>query len=608
MDSLKLSDLDPNDIQAVSDNPEPLKLSQLSQSDIKPADLDLAPKEGEPSELGALGTLAAKGATAGLTGVAAGLGAAAGTYSGGKQDWESLKKAYQEALKANKSKEEAAGQKAGLLGTGVELASSIPAMVVGGGALKGLGMASKVAQGTTLGGATGLSNYLGNNASPTASGAAGATGIGMGLGTIGGAIGSKLEGATDPEALETAASKLASKSVGIKPSRELARIYDSDTGKVLQGSDIIKGIGSTAMEEGALPLTGGPGAIYDKTLDAIDSNYQKLNPLLQTAQQKLSQDPNALEAVGNLGDKTADFLYDFRDSLGNRSDQDKIMKGLDDEFIPYIQKLVDADGNLQQLNVLKRGLQDQATDLNAAAYDNPASDLKPKAEFVKRLGGIVRQQIEDLANQADPGLGDQIADTNKTLSNLYTYRDAAKKLLDKGQSSSLTKALNLPSQILTGNTTGRLAQMASAKVANLASQNIDTPAGQLVQKVAVNTPLSVITNPFTQGTINKSLPEDGVPDGAIEPRQGVSESSKLSTNLYNATDESLKGVADTLSKTPGLEYYADHLNRAIDTNDSGEKNRAIFLILQNPRSRELITPDKKLAEDKNNALRKFIQR
>jgi len=434
--------------------------------------------------------------------------------------------------------------------------------------------------GAALGAATGL----GTSDSEDLGGMAKDTALGAGLGAAGGALGAGIAKgveALSPEALEVASSKMASKAVGIKPSKELARVYNQETGKVAQGSDIIKGIGKTAMDEGAMSLTGGANAIYDKSLEAIDNNYQKLNKIIPDVQSKLEQNmPDNLEEAGHIGDKTAKFLYDFREGLGTDPDQNAIMDKIEKKYIPYIEKLSASDGDLQQLISYKQGLQSKATDLASAAFDQPASDLKPEAEFVKRLSGIVRQHIEDLAETVDPQASEAIKSTNQTLSNLYTYNTAAKKLMDKGTGSAVASTLNLPSTLLTGNPIGREARMLAAKGLNIASKAVDTPAGQLVQKTLPATPASVITNPFGQAKIQSKF------------GSGDNPSSKIAKNLYNATDDSLKEVAAKIKQQPGLQFYADHLNKAIDNDDEGEKNRAIFLIMQNPLTRKLITPDK----------------
>lgn len=641
MAGLKLSDLKPEDIETPDQNPEAhksLKLSELKAEDLQ-AQEELPGDESGHQDMStgqALGEVVAKGLTGGLTGVAAGLGAAAGTYSGGKKDWASLKAAYQEALKSQNKDEESAKESLPTgVGTGVEIAASLPSLMVGGAALKGAGMASKVAQGATLGGASGLSSYLGQTADPSLAGAAGHTALGAGLGAAGGKLGEKLEGALKPDALEVRASKLASKAVGLKPSKELTSLYNPETKAVEQGADVIKGIGKTALDEGALPMTGGADNIYNKSIDAIETNYKRMNGLLPEVQAKINQNaPDAIAAAGSIKDKAADFMSQFADDLSKNPDQAAIMQKITTKYQPYIDQISQADGDLTQLAQFKRSVQDYATDLAAGAYNNPASDLKPEAEFVKRFGGILRQHIEDLASSVDENAGSQIHDINKTLGNLYTYKDAAKRLMDKSNSSAnistgAATALGFlkggPLGALaagvgkvaleksTGNPIGRLATMAAAKTANLTAKAVQTPAGELAQKAVTNAPLAVaVTNPFLPTQVNEAVTTNETNSDKLKtkviPKQGTAEASHIAGNLYNATDDSLKGVASTLKKTPGLEFYGDALDKAVNSKDAGEKNRAVFLIMQNPKSRTLVSPDSIVKKNDIKALKKNLNR
>lgn len=582
-------------------NPDKYLQEKSAPSDSK--DQKPAP---EWSKLESLGQGALQGITGGFSDEIGGAAGAlmekgADLIGKGTGDKKSLKELYQQYRdmhrQKNKEAEEANPKSylAGNIGGGIAGAALAPELLA----------PKSVAGAAGLGAAVGLGSSNADLTDPSLQNiqqAAKDTAVGAGLGAAGGAIGNKLAGKINPEELETASSKLASSAVGLKPSKELTSLYNPATKQIEKGSNVIKGIGSTALENNALPFTGGPAGMYDQSLKAIENKYSQLNPIFSETQQKLNQNlPQYTEAAGNIGDKAADFLYKFRDSLSNDPDQDTIMKKIEEKYVPYIQKLSDSDGNLQQLNAYKKGLQQKAQDLSSAAYNQPASDLKPEAAFVKSLGGVVRQHIEDLASAANPGAGDQIGTINKDLGNLYTYNTAAKKLMDKS-SNSLTDQATTGAGIglgflaggpmgaaatglgkvalegSTGNPIGRLAKIGGAKALGAAAKAIDTPSGQLVQKSLQQVPSKILTNPFSQEKIQgKSV--------------GPAQATKLTTSLYNATDDSLKGVAAKFRETPGLEFYADHLDKAIDTNDQGEKNRAIFLISQNPLTRKLVSPE-----------------
>ena len=551
----------------------------------------------QPSKLSAYGTMAAKGATAGLTGAAAGVGAALGTATGGKPDWQSMKKAYQEALQQQKDKEEAAKQQTGLPGKAVELAAGIPSMLVGGAALKGAGLTAPIVNAAGVGAGTGLANYIGQTPAPTASGAATATGIGAGLGTVGGAIGQKVGNVLNPESLDVSASKMAQEAMGMNSAKDLTSQYNPMTQQVERGSDIIKGTGTTALDQGV--LKGGPSKWYDNALQALQSNSSKLSPLLNSTQQKLDANlPSVMEDVGAITTKTPDVMQSIFDSVPQTSQRNVIIKKITQQYQNYEQKLGQADGNLPALNAIKQELQTAAQNISPQIYTNGSA--KVEADLYKRLGGVVRQHIEDLASAADPGAGDTIHTINQNTSNIMSMLPSLQKTTRGGIPTNLSD----------------IAQKVVGPAEAFAAKGISAAANPSVQNVAQQAPNALISNPETQEKVQSKVIDTPAAPLEQEPMKVVSEktvnnpfsqqtiqsarnpskpiqATATASSLYNATDDSLKQVASTFNKTPGLQFYADHLNKAIDTDDQAEKNRAIFLILQNPIARKLVMPESK---------------
>lgn len=194
---------------------------------------------------------------------------------------------------------------------------------------------------------------------------------------------------------------------------------------------------------------------------------------------------------------------------------------------------------------------------------------------------VVEQALQQL-DKVNPQLSKQIRTQAASL-------DQKAEMIDQVSQIGNYNIVN-PKQLLWGlaKDFGAL-RTAAGNVAGLAERKlVQTPAGTLVQKSIQSVPVATATNPFTQER--------------VQQKYNPSEMSKLSTNLYNATDDSLKEVASSLKQTPGLEFYAEHLDSAIRTQNEGEKNRAIFLILQNPKARKLITPDSQLKKEANQQL------
>lgn len=589
--------------------------SQDSEKSFNPDDyitqnqqhLDTAnlPQE-QYSPLESFGRGTMQGATLGLGDEIAG-GLKAGTAKVGeelglkedsKMSLKDLYKMYRDAQRAKNKQAEEQNPKSYLAGNvtgGIGSAVAVPEALMGKGAASAIGAGAVTGLGTSEADLTEPSKESILQAGKD-------TAMGGAIGAVAHGFINRTGNAINPENLDAAASKLISKSVGIKPTKELATEYNKETGQVSKGSDIIKGTGKTALEQDATPLMGGPEATYDSSLEALDKNRQQLQPLLQSTQEKLDSNlVNTLQEVGPIESKTNPFIDKYLEDIPYNSQTPNLNKTLRGVYDNYVQKLSQADGNLLALNQIKAELQKSAKDMSQNAYVS-GSNISYEADMLKKLGGITRQHIEDLANATDQGAGDQIHQINSNIQNMSTYSEAAKKMLDKPQpligmkdaaaatigglikgvpGALATSAGKIAIEKSTGNSLGRLGTIASGKVLNAMSKGLKTPAGQIYQKIApVSTLVSkVVQSPFVQETAQNKLTQNS-----------QDKSTNIARNLYTATDDSLKDVAGSLKKTPGLEFYGDHLNKAIDQNDSGEKDRAIFLILQNPRSRKLVTP------------------
>lgn len=551
----------------ISHLPTPDELDAVDISHLPP------PEQLEASEpiskLQSASIAAQKGLTGGLTGVAAGLGAGLGSLAGGGD----FSPAYKEGLEGQKAKETAAHDANPMTSNITGFAASIPTMMVGGAALKGAGLASPVAQGAALGAGLGESNYLGNNADPSALGAAGSAALGAGLGAAGGKLGDLISDKVNPEDLEVSGSKLAQEAMGMNSSKDLTSEFNPMTQQVERGSQIIKGTGTTALDQGV--LKGGQSGWYDNALNALKSSYQKLPPLFQSAQSKIDQNlPAIMEDVGPITTKTPDTMQKIFDGVPQSSQRFAIVRKLQQQYSMYEQKLAAADGNLQQLNEVKQELTTAAQNLKPQIYNNGSASAE--ADLYKNLGGVVRQHIEDLASAADPGAGNAIHQANQTIGNLTSMLPALQKGTRSGIPTSwedLAKTLTGPIEKYGGMTLN-------------AASDVKTPIGTLVQKVIPAAPKAIMTNPWSQQKIQNKT---GVTNTqGSNPAQNV---TRTAANLYNATPDSLSDVAEKLQKEAGMTYMGQYLKKAVDDDDQDAKNRAIFALMQNPSARALLTPN-----------------
>ena len=579
-----MADKDLADIFNTAAGSNPPEAIEKEGSDIKdlfqaahdaPTTIDqVASQEASPqwSKLQSAGQGALQGSTLGLSDELGGAEGAIMEKLAGNPDKKSLEDLYKEYRDYQRKRNDQAQQaNPGSYLAGNVAGTALPAMIPG---------AASVGGGAALGATAGLGSSNADLVNPDLDSLKEAgkdIAIGGTLGAAGGALGAGIKKLLNPETLEAAGSKLASSTLGVPAKAEVAKVWNPITRQYNINSNVVKGIGSTANEEGLLSLTGGPDQMYEQASNAITRNQQKINPLLQQAQDQLNPIlDDTLDNVGHIGDKTANFMQKYIDEIPESSQKNAIVNKIYKTYAPQLQNISQNDGNLVVLNGIKQDLQSTANSLNA--YGD--RKLGPEAQFVKQLGGLVRQHIEDLANAANPDsqLGAQIADTNSTLANLYTAKDAIGKTIQNGGKDSglLSSAVSLPSKLITGYSSPQVAGIAGSKALLGVSKAVSTPLGQLVQRTATATPQGVVSSPFSVKAASSLAPTSN---------------QRLSSNLYNATDDSLHQVASKMSQEPNVSHYGEALEKAISANDEQAKNNAIFLILQNPASRKLLKPE-----------------
>lgn len=82
--------------------------------------------------------------------------------------------------------------------------------------------------------------------------------------------------------------------------------------------------------------------------------------------------------------------------------------------------------------------------------------------------------------------------------------------------------------------------------------------------------------------------------GKTFPRKAPSNPAKLSKNMYQSTDDTLRTIAGKLKSVPGLKNFGEALEKGVDRKDVAARNATIFTILQNPEARALLEDDENL--------------
>lgn len=383
--------------------------------------------------------------------------------------------------------------------------------------------------------------------------------------------------------LEAGASKLAESAVKLNPRANIPVKFDEEAGRLLKDYKGTKGVGLSSLNEGAMPMTSGMEGVADANQQAIVKNFKDLDPVITSTQEKINQNPQkSIDEIGNIGDKLAQYHQDFVENLPELDNRAAINAKLQSQM-DRMQRITDADGNLPALIAEKKKIYQDTVAASKNAYSAvDKGEAESEATFLQGMGDIVKRHIEDLAGTVDPNAAQQIKGINQNISNLIKVQAGAEKQIGKGGGNVLSKTLSAPTKVITGFTPGQLGQIGGARILNQAAKIVSTPAGSLAQK-ALPATKTVVENPWTNSL------EHSIQQNQIKGQNSTTQAA----NLYNATDDSLTQVASKLQSQPGLGFLAQSLKEAIDNKDVGAKNRSIFLILQNPSSRKLVSPEQK---------------
>lgn len=551
-------------------------------------------------ESGGQGVL--QGATAGFSDELGGVEGAIMEKLAGNPDNKKMMDLYREYRDLQRRRNEAAQEQ----NPGSYLAGNIAGGVVSAAALPGM---NTLKGATALGAATGLGTSGADLTSGNTSELARAgvdTAVGGGLGLLGGKVAQGIANKLSPGALQQAGSEMIASTAGMEPEEQAATAWvrngDRWMKEPVEGG---KGTGQIAVEQGAAPTMGGNPARIKATQQAIDNNYNKLDPLLDTAQENL--DPkldDTLNSVGHVGDKLANFYNQFVDNMGQTDQAQKIGIKLLRDNRGNIEKLSQLDGNLQALNAFKRDLQSQAD--RAGAYG--PNQNKDAANFLKGMAGVVRQHIEDLANASDPAsqLGSQIKEANNNINNLINFKDSmqdmsnqpqepsvvdmAKSMLGPGIKAAIGYKLGGPigavalpmagmaANAAMGQTMGTTAKILGGKAMLSGAKAVSTPIGNIIMRTAPPIASKIISNPFSQEILQSQGQK-------LKP----SDSTQIASTIYNADDTSLKKINNSFKQDPSLDNITSAFDRYFETKDPQDLNSATFLLLQNKNAIKLLT-------------------
>lgn len=378
----------------------------------------------------------------------------------------------------------------------------------------------------------------------TARGTLTAGGLGLGL-NLASEVGLPLAQAgvqkliPDREALKNFASNRAAAAVGVKATENAKR-----------------NIGQTLLDNNALPMTGGSEGIANAIQSAKTKiGNEQLSPILNEIQSKLGTEGAKNQT---LAMNATSLFDDFANEIRGRPDADAVMQNIKKEIDPYLSKLLDKPNDINELQTIKQGLQDQAKD--AYKKVQQGLDPAPKPDFLMKLASMVREHIEGLGDSVNPGLGNDLKQANSQWGNLHEAGKSINKLVNKDANKPL---IGLPEILETAVSPHIGGPVAATNIASrMATGNSLTRLGNITAARGANWLSNVGRQP------NKIL--------------------DAGKSLYNASNEALQGFSQQLLGIPGHETTGQALQNALSNGDNTAKNAVLFSIMQTPRLRRLI--------------------
>jgi hypothetical protein len=376
--------------------------------------------------------------------------------------------------------------------------------------------------------------------------------------------------------------------------------------KIVKGlSESGEPVETTELAPTEFKTTGKAKAKFEEPPTAAHTD---IKPIEETTTQRVGGTPTldlakAQELDQTLSAHLRDQNFSPADKEFVRAQRDKLRDLMDQNF-PGYKDAVEKYSSFKKFS--------RESEIN---YENPESI---RSTMIKsETDPIAAQKFEDFINQVrkiDPELASQIKELGlEKVKQLGFIKDiqgpSIASLLGKG---GITKAIVkspetagalagsltakaqrtlVPALSKFGATPGNVSKMLAPSFVP-EEESYSTPAGDLTQKPAPKNPS--INSPFApEPTKSKHGYNNG---GEVQPEQSSNDTpvkaqtTQLASNLYNATDDSLRQVADHFKSTDALSGYGKQLHKALDDKDENLKNRVVFAIMQNPATRKLITP------------------
>lgn len=589
----KLSDFHPDEITVEKETPKKsLRLSDFNPEEIQTEDSD----DGSiMRDIGDFAINVGQGATLNAGDeIVSGLQAAKDVTFGDSPLSDFMKK-YREHENVNQASLDEISERSPNLALAGQLAGGF---AVPGGAIglagKGASMGAKMAIGAGTGATAGLFGSHENIDNPTELAKDVALGAGIGAAAEPVMAATKYAGTKTKEVLTPAINKLKGMGTDFAPVRQF----------------------ETAVNEGLH----GRGFVGDKAKGrlqgTLEGNAEQLSGQLQTARTKISGEYGKVlkdQVINDVDDVTRKTLGKAKDVLeaSNKTlgaGHEDVLSILNDVIG---KKPVSAD----KLKYLQKYLRDNASDLNPGEL-NAVVVKRTLSEASKAANDTLKSKVPNYAKvNSDFKDVEDVVDSfvkNMPADDMSIASGANRNTLDtqlfKASKGAIAKS-ELP--FLMGEE-----QFNQLRLLKQGLQKLETKNPEVVQAMLKDSGSNTIEEMFknirsqadlqavkrtiqTAGSLSKD------PVSLLSLNSGLAGSFflgntaarvtsapiRIGKKIFQATDDTLHTVADQLSQNQGTSHIGASLKQALTDKNSAMKNAAIFTIMQNPKTRQMLNLD-----------------
>lgn len=558
---------------------ETLKLSNINPNDIKVVESE--PNKSDYSELESAGLGALQGATLGY---ADELEAALRSMFPGEKYTDlrdTIRARYTQAEKENPK-----SYLAGNIGGGIAT-TAIPGM----GIAKGASLGKAALQAGALGAVTGLGVSEADLTKGDIAGAAIDTTVGGVLGATTGALGQKLSKALTPTNTEARAVARATKALGAKPLPE-----NISAGKAVLDEDLLNIFGGSPKLAKNIQgkISQLEGDIVQPVLQGVSSNVGKPQAIQQVLQKGTAKSP--MDMITSSINKV---MTDQDPNLPANILQ-KTKRTISKELFAWNKKIEQTGGDPKQLNELRKTLDGYIKSLNKNAFK--IEDSKPKIDALLNLREELNSTLRNISSEISTGAGEDLTRAMGRQSNLYAPLEMAEKLVEKDIAHPPGSIMDIIRNPLTN------PRALGAGASTLLHSPLPAigAAATIATEKATKQPIGRLGNVISAKT-QRALAGTGVGRGVLKVGEKATEAVASSVRnagvqsnlqgLYSAPKEQILDVANKLKNSPNSKNIGTALENAENSNDMDARNRVLFAAWQNPTHRAILQENVQAEEE-----------